>query len=159
MTPCFLVDGNVGRLAKWLRAMGYDARFMPERDDNNLVRTALQEDRILLTRDSLLMRRKLVTTGVLQALLIRDDDYLVQLRQVVEALGLDTSGEFTRCMECNQPLKEIPRDAVRERVPPYVFQTQQEFKECPSCGKLYWQGTHWARMKEEMARVGPGGEP
>ena len=159
MEPRFVVDVNVGRLAKWLRAMGYDTFFTSSGDDNDLVRLALQEGRILLTRDSLLMRRKLVTSGRLKALFIQADDYQFQLRQVVEALGLDTGKEFSRCIECNQPLREIPRHQAQEQVPLYVFQTQEEFKECPACQKIYWRGTHWARMRAELARVRQGSNP
>jgi uncharacterized protein with PIN domain len=159
LEPRFVVDVNVGRLAKWLRAMGYDTLFTPSGDDNDLVRLALQEGRILLTRDSLLMRRKLATSGRLKALLIRADDYQLQLRQVVEALGLDTGKEFSRCIGCNQPLREVPHHQVQEQVPRYVFQTQEEFKECPACQKIYWRGTHWARMRAELARARQGSNP
>jgi hypothetical protein len=153
--PCFVVDVNVGRLAKWLRALGYDVLFPPNADDDALVRVALEDGRILRTRDTLLMRRKLVTSGVLKAILILADDYLLQLRQVVEVLGLDVSRPFTRCLECNEPLQDVPRHQAQGQVPAYVFQTQEEFKECPSCRKVYWRGTHWTRMQEAINTAHP----
>jgi hypothetical protein len=148
--PRFIVDVNVGRLGRWLRALGCDVLSPPDADDNALVRVALQDGRILLTRDTLLMRRRLVTSGVLKALLIRSDDYLLQLRQVVETLGLDTAKPFSRCLECNQPLLDLPRHQAQGQVPPYVFQTQEEFRQCPSCRRVYWRGTHWARMRQAI---------
>ena len=154
-SPRFVVDVNVGRLAKWLRALGYDVLAIPNADDNALVRVALAEGRILLTRDGGLVRRRLVSRGVLKAVLIRSDDYLMQLRQVVEQLRLDADRPFTRCLECNQPLQEVPRHQVQDRVPSYVFQTQEEFKACSACGRVYWRGTHWARMKEAINTAHP----
>ena len=156
----FVVDVNVGRLAKWLRIMGYDATYIPHIEDDDLIRLALEEGRILLTKDSRIGQRRLVTTGVLRALIITTDNLWEQIRQVAEAFGLERRASLTRCIECNQPLAPIPKEEVRERVPPYVFRTQQEFMACPSCHKVYWKGTHWSNMQRELARVhGKGQAP
>src|SRR5690348_3278166 len=82
MRPRFLADCNVGRLARWLRALGYDASYHARIDDSELVREAAAEDRVLLTRDRDLTRRRVIQTGVVRAILIRDDDVISQLRQV-----------------------------------------------------------------------------
>ena len=152
--PKFIVDLNVGRLAKWLRIMGYDALFVPGIEDGELVRLAQEEGRIVLTRDRFIMRRRIVTTGELKALLIESESLENQLRQVVETYHLDTQGELSRCIECNVSLTDMPREQVQERVPSFVFQTQEEFMECPSCQNLYWRGTHWHNMLKELAMIG-----
>ena len=152
--PKFIVDLNVGRLAKWLRIMGYDALFVPGIEDGELVRLAQEKGRIVLTRDRFIMRRRIVTTGELGALLIENESLESQLRQVIEAYDLDTQVGFSRCIECNVSLTDVTREQVRERVPAFVFQTQKEFMECPSCQKLYWKGTHWHNMLKELAVIG-----
>jgi hypothetical protein len=154
--PKFIVDLNVGRLAKWLRIMGYDALFVPGIEDGELVRLAQEEGRIVLTRDRLIMRRRVVATGKLGALLIDSDDLDGQLRQVVETYQLNAQRGFSRCIECNVSLADVARECVEGRVPPFVFQAQEEFMECPSCQRLYWRGTHWHNMLEELARMREG---
>ena len=151
MGPRFIVDTNVGRLARWLRMLGYDALFINEINDRQLVAIGLKEKRVLLTRDTQIMQRRVVTSGRLKALLVKGDDTKEQLRQVVRAMNLNCEErQFTRCLECNQPLLSRTKEEIRDRVPPYVFQTQPQFVECPSCHRIYWRGTHWQRMKREL---------
>ena len=150
----FIADVNVGRLAKWLRALGYDTLFFKEIDDDDLVRIGLAEGRVLLTRDSRLMERRVAALGPLKAILIRSEEVQLQLKQVVESLGLDCRRRpFSLCLECNQGLESVPRSKVRTQVPPYVFETQASFHRCPSCRKVYWQGTHWQHMSEELEKA------
>jgi hypothetical protein len=151
MKPRFIVDFNVGRLAKWLRVLGYDTLFLPGVEDSELVRIALKEDRVILTKDSRFMSLRLVTSGRLRVVFIQHDDLKSQLQQVVQELKLDASGDFSLCIRCNQPLAPIPKEEVRERVPPYVFQTQEQFMVCQSCQRIYWRGTHWANMRRELS--------
>lgn len=148
--PRFVVDVNVGRLAKWLRIMGYDALFPLENEDNELVRIALREGRIIVTKDSGLSERRLVTTGRLGLLLVRHDDLKSQLRQVVRSLDLTSPRGFSRCVRCNEPLLGLGRESAKERVPPYVYGTQDDFMECAICRRVYWRGTHWANMQAEL---------
>ena len=153
MEPKFVVDVNVGRLAKWLRVLGYDALFVHDIDDVGLVRIAQREGRIVLTKDGRLLERRLFTSGQLKAVRIRGDHFMEQVRQVVAELGLVTANDFSRCIECNVALHGLDNEQVRERVPPYVFQTQEGFKECPNCQKVYWRGTHWRNMKQDLTRA------
>jgi uncharacterized protein with PIN domain len=150
----FIVDNNVGKLAKWLRIMGYDALLFSGEDDSRMVKVALAQNRVILTKDTQIMSRRLVTSGRLKAILIEDDDIEAQLHQVVEALNLDYHFRpFSICLECNQCLIEKDKDAVRELVPPYVFKTQGLYMECPSCHRLYWRGTHWQAMSRELEKL------
>jgi len=143
----------VGKLVKWLRMMGYDTLFFNGEDDSRMIATALIENRVILTRDTHIMERRLVTTGRLKAILIGYEIPELQIKQVIETLNLDIHFKpFSICLECNQPLVERGKEQVRERVPPYVFQTQQQYVECPACHRIYWRGTHWRAMTRKLER-------
>ncbi|MBI4187276.1 MAG: Mut7-C RNAse domain-containing protein [Chloroflexi bacterium] len=145
--PRFIVDHNAGKLARWLRIMGYDALFFNGSDDARMIAIALAEDRVILTRDTQIIKRRLVTSGRLRVILLTSDKPELQMSQVIAALNLDRQFRpFTRCLECNQPLAERSKAEVKDRVPPYVFQTQEQYRECPACHRIYWRGTHWQAM-------------
>ena len=149
----FIVDHNVGKMTRWLRMMGYDTLFFNGEDDSEMIATALAEDRVILTRDTRIMERRLVTTGRLKAILIAYETPELQIKQVIETLNLDIHFRpFSICLECNQPLAERSREQVRERVPPYVYQTQEQYMECPACHSIYWRGTHWQAMTRKLER-------
>jgi len=150
MSARFIVDSNVGKLARWLRMLGYDTLFINNIDDEELIAIGLKEKRVLLTKDTQIMLRRVVTSGRLKALLIVDDNPKAQLRQVVAALKLDQERKFTRCLECNELLVTRSKDQVQDSVPPYVFKTQSQYFQCPTCHRIYWRGTHWQRMKQEV---------
>jgi len=155
--PKFIIDHNVGKLAKWLRIMGYDTRFFEGTDDTDLVATALAEERVILTRDTQIAKRRLVTNGRIKVILIQSDDPEQQMRQVIHTLNLDCQlGPFTRCLECNQPLMARGKPEVKDLVPPYVFQTQNQYMECPACHRIYWRGTHWQAMTGRLKRFMEG---
>ena len=147
----FVVDHNVGKLVKWLRMLGYDADFFTGDDDWQMVVSALREDRIILTRDTGIMKLGVIESGKVKAILICSEDPEEQIRQLNESLNLDfTDGLFTRCMECNTLLEKRTVDEIKTRVPPYVFKTQKEYVECPSCSRIYWKGSHWQAMVKKL---------
>ena len=149
----FVVDVNVGRLAKWLRVMGYDTLFPRENGDNELVRVALKENRVLVTRDAEIARRRAARTGQMTVVLIEKDDLRSQLKQLVRDLDLNLSGGFSRCVRCNDLLRPIAKRDVAERLPPYVLLTHAKFLECQECRRVYWPGTHWTNMMSELSQV------
>ena len=152
--PKFIVDINVGKLAKWLRMMGYDTLLFDGDDDWRMIITALEERRVVITKDTQIVKRGVITSGRLKANLITSDKSEQQIQQVVESLNLDYQYRpFTLCLECNQPLVERSKQEVEDRVPPYVFQTQNEYVECPACHRIYWKGTHWKAMTEKLQRL------
>ena len=149
----FFADNNVGKLAKWLRMMGYDTLFFNGSDDSSMIAIALAEGRVILTRDTQIMRRRVVTSGQLKAILIQGDEPEQQMRQVIDSLNLDCQFRpFTICLECNQPLLPRSKEQVKDLVPPYVFQTQVKYVECPTCHRIYWRGTHWQAMTEKLKK-------
>ena len=147
----FIVDHNVGKLAKWLRMMGYDTMFFNGDDDSRMIAIARKEGRVILTKDTQIMVRRLVTTGQIKAIFIHSDEPEAQMRQVVDTLKLDPQyNPFSICLECNQPLSERSKDEVKDLVPPYVFKTQDQYMQCPSCSRIYWRGTHWQAMHKNL---------
>jgi uncharacterized protein with PIN domain len=153
----FIVDCNAGRLVKWLRLMGYDTLFFNGTSDSHLVATALADGRVILSRDRQIMKRRLITSGKLKAILIQNDEPELQMRQVIDELDLDSKFRpFTLCLECNQALVERGKGEVKELVPPYVYQTQSQFMQCPACHRIYWRGTHWRAMTERLKKFMKG---
>ncbi len=147
--PRFIVDVNVGKLAKWLRILGYDTLFINPIDDGVLVEIARRENRVVLTRDTRIAERRVVTNGQVQVVVVEGDRVLDQLRFLATEPGLHGPFKmFSRCIECNVPLEAVERSQVRDRVPPYVYRTQKRYMTCPRCGKIYWPETHWQRMRE-----------
>ena len=144
----------MGKLATWLRIMGYDTIFFEGTNDAVMVARALKENRIILTRDTRIMERGLITSGRVKAMFIASDEPEEQLRQVIDTLQLDCDFKpFTICLECNQPLAERTREEVKDRVPPYVLKTQPQYMECPRCHRIYWRGTHWTAMTDKLRRL------
>ncbi len=141
----FVVDGMLGTLAKWLRILGYDTLFDPGLDDHQLVRLARAENRVLLTRDRELARRRGVRT-----LLVAGERLDEQIRQVLTDLNLTPARPGaegpSRCPVCNTPLAAMDRQEAAARVPAYVAHTQNEFRFCPGCGRVYWRGSHRQQM-------------
>ena len=150
--PPLLADAMLGGLARWLRVLGLDVAYDPALDDAALVRLAVAESRVILTRDRRLVQRRLARNH----LLIASDDVGGQLRQVLAALGIapDAGTLLSRCLRCNLTLAPLAAEEARERVPPYVASTRTRFRECPRCGRVYWSATHVERMRERLARFG-----
>ena len=141
----------MGKLAKWLRIMGFDSLFFNGDNDSDMVRQALAEDRVILTRDTEIMERRVVRNGRLKAVLIQSEVPDIQMRQVLTALDLEPHFRpFTLCLECNELLVEKAREEVENRVPPYVYKTQTQYMECPACHRIYWRGTHWEAMVRKL---------
>jgi uncharacterized protein with PIN domain len=151
METRFIADAMLGKLARWMRVLGCDVEYFPSIGDRELVKLAAGSGRLILTRDTLLVRRREARSN---HFFVEGDDFRSQLRQVVERFAIDPSDRFlTRCLECNALLAEIGKSAVRERVPAYIYETQAEFRSCPICSRIFWQGTHRHGMAMEIERL------
>lgn len=150
----FIADAMLGRLAKWMRIMGCDVSYYRAIEDRRLVELALKEGRFILTRDTLLMKRRKARGN---SFLVGGDSYKDQLRQVAKHFSIDPYKDLlTRCVECNIPLDDIDKDQVRDFVPEYVYNSKVPFRRCPGCKKIYWPATHrdgMMKMLEEMFRA------
>ena len=144
----FIADRMLGKLAKWLRILGHDARYDPHLDTPHLMRVARSENRVVLTSDTELARRKGLETLLITSQAVDD-----QLRHVLTVFGLSPDGPFSRCPLCNVTLISVPRDEAWGQVPSYVFVTQERLGLCPSCSRFYWRGTHWDRMRDKLPRL------
>jgi uncharacterized protein with PIN domain len=140
-------DAMLGRLAKWLRILGYDTRYW-RGHDAGLVLVVLSEDRLLLTRDTRLVRRLRPE----QVLFIESDHYGEQVRQVLARLG-PPPRRGHRCIRCNLPLERADKPELRGKVPEYVWLRHDRFARCGGCGRIYWEGTHFERMREALERL------
>ena len=151
MEPKFIVDANVGKLARWLRMMGFDTLFFNGPDDGMMVKMALAQDRHIITRDSEFMKRRAITSGRVQATLVSGDISELQMQTVIGKLKLSAKTQpFTRCLECNTVLNEMDRSEAADLVPERVYEIQDQYMACPSCLRVYWRGTHWKAMNNKL---------
>lgn len=142
-SPAYILDVHLGRLASFLRLLGFDAAFASTLTDEELVAISLKEGRTLLSRDRALVRDPRLE----RAALIKAGDPQDQLLEVVGRFQLEgTSRPFTRCLRCNSLLEQVRKDLILDRLPPRVRETQEEFTACPTCQRVYWKGTHHAHM-------------
>ena len=148
--PQFIADVMLGRLAKWLRIAGFDVLYSNSYSDNELVKTSNNEGRVLLSRDTRLLVRKAVCLFIF----IESQDLQTQIRQVFKTMHVTgLSSLLTRCLSCNEALQETAHESVRDMVPPFVFETQENFKFCPRCGKVFWAGTHRNSVIRNFAKL------
>ncbi len=150
----FICDDNLGKLAKWLRTLGYDTLFFDPIEDGELVSRALKENRVVLSRDTHLSRFKLKLGERL--LHVESDKPLEQLKQVVKHFKLKTDKEllFSRCLICNQVLEKVEKEKIKDRLYPYVCQTQKIFMRCPKCNRIFWSATHVEKMIKTLSENG-----
>jgi len=146
--PRFIADTMLGRLARWLRFLGYDTAYPEVMDDALLLENAVDQGRVLLTRDKLLAERaRARETPVVYVL---SDDVRAQLAQVYGEMRLSTEATLSRCSICNIPLERAQKDDVRGQVPDRAFELHAEFWRCPGCGRYYWEGTHVNGIRKEI---------
>ena len=148
--PRFFADAMLGRLARWLRILGYDTSYEAHVEDAALVRRAIQEERVILPRDRALPEEFRVPALVL----VEAERPAEQLRELVRRFRLDTEGRlFTRCSRCNAGLESVPRSQIAERVPARILRDHDHFKHCPGCGRVYWEGSHVDRIRSAIRRA------
>ncbi len=139
----FIADAMCGRLARWLRFLGIDTLYVRNAHPIDVENLARKTGRTIITRRERFLERKGLDTIVLKSELLEN-----QIKELQKQLPLAwTPQSLHRCSLCNEPLKESDKQGIKERVPPYVYDTQERFLECPSCGRVYWQGTHYRRIR------------
>jgi len=142
--PCFAVDKMLGKLAKWLRILGYDTFYKNKISNVTLLSIANSEDRILITRNHFFKKSK----HQIKIIFITKGNLEKQLIELNQEVRLSTDKMFTRCPICNRKTTEIEKEYVKDIVPEYVYQTQDRFFTCILCGKVYWEGTHLLNAKK-----------
>ncbi|MBC7130060.1 Mut7-C RNAse domain-containing protein [Candidatus Bathyarchaeota archaeon] len=143
----FILDGMLGKLARWLRMLGHNAKYSNKLDDAKLLEIAKKEHRILLTRD-LELYQQANAKGV-KAIYVEGTNEAERLALLSRKLGisLDIDVAKSRCPKCNAHVKPVPKEKVADKVENTTFIYYDEFWECPKCGQIYWQGAHWKRIK------------
>ena len=150
----FVLDQHLGRLARYLRLLGFDALYAAECTDEELARISAAEERMILTRDVALLKRGPVVHGYC----VRATEPRRQVVEVVRRFGLAGSlFPFSRCMHCNGVLEPAGEQAIAERVPPLARSRHDEFQTCASCGRVYWKGTHYERLSRLVDAVRAAG--
>ncbi|NQU02757.1 MAG: Mut7-C RNAse domain-containing protein [Syntrophaceae bacterium] len=137
----FITDRTLGKLAKWLRILGYDTLYYTGAIDRSFLQRGVKEGRIVLTRRRDMARRNFRGRMVI----VRADRVVDQIREIIDALSLKPENDklLSVCIRCNEVLRVVSKtEEIKERVPGYVFQTQEIFHICPHCEDIYWAGTH-----------------
>lgn len=144
----FIADVMLGKLAKRMRLLGFDVLYDPAYEDNEVLRLALDQDRIILTRDTGLASRPLAQNH----LLIGSDLVDEQFHEVLKKASLPSSVILTRCSDCNTPLATLSREEVRDLVSRHVYEQHRDFFRCETCGRIYWKGTHVRNMSRFLTK-------
>ncbi len=141
----FIADAHLGGLARLLRMLGFDTMYSNQLSDDQIRATSRIEARVVLTRDRELLKSRTITHGCFVHALKPHE----QLREIVERLQLGASAKpFTLCLHCNLPLTSIDKEAVSDRLPPRVGAFYQRYSWCEGCDRVYWEGSHWRRMRQ-----------
>ena len=146
----FIADAMLGRLAKWLRLLGFDVLYYPVIDDRQVVRIAMEQERTILTRDTRLLKRK----GLKDPVFIGSDDISDQLREIKGMLNFSDADPLGRCIQCNGQLVIVSgKNEIRDLVPDFIYHSFNDFIKCEACAKVYWNGTHYEKIRERIREV------
>ena len=146
----FICDSMLGRLAKGLRMLGFDTLYARTLNPQSLVQTAVDQQRVILTRRTTFTK----SSPAVSILYMHSNSPKEQLREVIGACSLAASIKpFTICLRCNAALAAIEKEAAAGHVPDYVYATVEQFSACPSCGRVYWKGSHYANMADDILRI------
>lgn len=149
-SPSFVVDVNLGKLAGYLRMAGFDSTYQNDATDKGLIKTMLEENRVLLTRDRRLLMHKVVENGYL----VRSENPVEQLEEILYRYGLlDEIRPFTRCIHCNGRLEEAEKSEVLEQLEPLTRRYYNRFSQCINCGQVYWPGSHRERLHPKLQKL------
>ena len=151
-----MLDAHLGRLATYLRMLGFDSAYSNQCEDAELARISHDEQRILLTRDNGLLKR----STVIHAYFVRAKEPETQLREVVKRFGLASAASpFRRCLACNAALLPVTRNEAIEQLEPKTRQYYDDFQICPMCRRIYWAGSHYQRMRRFVQEILAANEP
>jgi len=149
MIPCFAAEKTLGKLAKWLRLLGFDTLYESEVTADEFIEN-LGNDRILLTRTQHIRTKSTIS----RLIFVHSDHWVEQLKQIILELGLNAAQTrpFSRCLHCNILIVTAEKEALWGRVPDYIFESHDHFLTCPKCGKVYWSGSHTERGLEMIQK-------
>lgn len=140
----------LGRLAKWLRLLGFDVLYYPDIEDREVIKISREQGRTILTRDTRLLQCR----GVRDAVFIRSDQISEQLLDMKDMIDPHDSKRAERCVVCNGALHAVSdRGEVQDLVPDYVYHNFDNFMRCSGCNKVYWEGSHYKKIRERVSEI------
>jgi uncharacterized protein len=146
----FVLDVHLGRLAAYLRMLGFDTLYRNDCDDPTLADISADEDRVLLTCDRLLLMRKQISHGYF----VRSRQPKQQILEILSRFDLfDKLKPFTRCMHCNGNTQAVNKKSIEKQLLPKTKKYYDEFYQCKSCKKIYWKGSHYRKMQDMIDKV------
>lgn len=147
----FACDDNLGKLARYLRLMGFDTAFATPISDAELIALMLKENRLVITRDKRLADR----IEPERVAIVDADSPDQQLRQVLARFTppIQSALFFSRCLICNEACSEISPDEIKDKVFPYILRTKSQFRQCPKCNRIFWRGSHYQRMINKLRQL------
>ncbi|MFC2166344.1 Mut7-C RNAse domain-containing protein [Acidobacteriota bacterium] len=146
----FVADCMLGKLAKWLKILGFDTAYFSKIEDDDLLVFAQNESRVLLTRDNGLIEK----SKNVQALFISSEKWSEQIQEVLKAYNLKgETNPNSRCIECNTVLKALSRERAQNLVTPFIYKNAENISLCPECGRVFWKGTHHSDMEEKITKI------
>jgi uncharacterized protein with PIN domain len=146
----FIVDVHLGKLARNLRLYGFDTYYRKDFNDMEIISISLSDKRIILTRDRIMLKNKHVNYGYW----VRSQNPDEQMKEIIHRFNLESQfSVFTRCIECNGILEEARKEDISDRLLPETSEYFQDFKICNGCGRIYWEGSHYSRMKSRLAHI------
>jgi len=152
--PIFFVDAMLGNIAKKLRLFGYDSKYSSDINDNDLIMRAKNENRILITKDTLLSKiAQKEKISVIQVTKNTEMEQLVQIFKILKLGEIVVNGNNARCTECNGELKTTDKDIILNQVPKGVIEKIDEFWKCTNCNKVYWEGTHIEKLQKFVVEL------
>jgi uncharacterized protein with PIN domain len=147
--PAFIADCHLGKLAKYLRFMGFDTLYFAQIDDNDLIDLANDERRVILTRDRELYERKKAECILLKTVAMEE-----QLKEVITIFHLQKfHPQRSRCIVCNEPLQAVKKEDIIDKIPSKVGTYFSYFEMCKRCERIYWHGDHYKRMKASLDEI------
>ncbi len=146
----FIVDCMLGKLAKWLKILGFDTLFFSKIEDEELLSIARKDGRILLTKDTGLIQKAKDT----ETLFLKSEEWPEQVQQVLQRFDLwKKVHPHTRCIDCNVALKDLSKRDAKNLVSSFVFEHADSFALCPGCGKVFWRGSHFKDMEVQIEQI------
>ncbi len=149
----FILDGMLGKLARWLRMMGHDVKYSTTLEDSQLIKIAKDESRVLLTRDLALFQRAIAKNT--ESYYVEGINEVERLTELVDRFNLPLFIDLkkSRCPKCNALLQQVPKEKIADKTEQNTLKHYDDFWECPNCGAVYWQGAHWTNIHATLEHV------
>jgi uncharacterized protein with PIN domain len=149
----FIVDGMLGKVARWLRMLGYDTKYVNDMGDDDILKVALDEGRIILTRDYQLFRK--ANMHRIKAIFVEGDSHIEKLANISKQLNirLEIDINKSRCPKCNAKIRVIGKEDIEDKIPKTTFKIYNDFWICTGCGQIYWRGSHWKKINSSLSQA------